>query len=606
MQNDSNLMKGGLTRRSRIEKLLTGYVPFPMCIIDEHGKVIKASKQISQVFKYDNIRDADIFALTNIKVSDFFDTDFNSKNITIQRNEKNFRISVQSVDITAQKHLAIYFFDITGYESVMSKYATERPCVAIINVDNYDELTASTAEEKKLTLSTEIDKMIRAWAAKGEAVIVRYKANLYMMVLEKSYLDKIVESKVSILDDIRNIETEADFPVTLSIGLGAGGETLAKTEAYALSALDLALGRGGDQAVVKTDKDLEYFGGKMQTVEKGNKGKSRIIAHAVQQLMEEANKVVIMGHKNPDMDAFGAAVGMYRIAKNLGKDAYIVINNYYDTLAYVYDQIKSTEQYQMINSEKAMTLVDRNTLLIVVDTHRPSLTECKELLDLTGKIVVIDHHRKAEEFIEGAILYYMEPYASSTCELVTEMLQYSADKKSIGKLEAEVLLAGISMDTNRFAIKTGVRTFEAASWLRRLGADTAMVKRFFQTDIDVFKIRAACIANSEVDENGMAYSKSPVIHPDIQVINAQAADELLTIKNVKASFVAGKNTAGLTIISARSLGELNVQTIMEKLGGGGHLTTAGAQVDMSPDEALEKIREITQALFEKDNGEKEK
>lgn len=596
---------GVLTRRSRVEKLLTGYVPFPMCIINEQGKVIKASKYISEVFKYDSIKDADIFALTNIKVADFYAEDFNEKGYTIERNEKTFRLRSQLLDITNEKHLALYFFDITQQDEIKGKYEEEKTCIAIINVDNYDELTASTAEDKKLILSTEIDKMIRQWAAKGDATIVRYKANLYFMVLQKSYLTKILESKVSILDDIRHIETEADFPVTLSIGIGAGGENLVKTEAYALSALDLALGRGGDQAVVKTESVLEYFGGKMQTVEKGNKGKSRIIAHAVHQLMEESNKVVIMMHRNPDMDAFGAAIGMYRIAKNRGKDAYIVINNYYDTLAYVYEQIKQTEQYQMITSEKAMNIVDRNTLLIVVDTHRPSLTECKELLDMTQKIVVIDHHRKAEEFIEGAILYYMEPYASSTCELVTEMLQYSGDKKSIAKLEAEVLLAGISMDTNRFAIKTGVRTFEAASWLRRSGADTAIVKRFFQTDIDVFKIRAACIANSRVDENGMAFSESPVVHSDIQVINAQAADELLTIKNVKASFVAGRNEQGKTIISARSLGDLNVQTIMEKLGGGGHLTTAGAQVDMSPSEALEEIQQITNAIFEAKNSKKE-
>lgn len=596
---------GVLTRRSRVEKLLTGYVPFPMCIINEQGKVIKASKYISEVFKYDSIKDADIFALTNIKVADFYAEDFNEKGYTIERNEKTFRLRSQLLDITNEKHLALYFFDITQQDEIKGKYEEEKTCIAIINVDNYDELTASTAEDKKLILSTEIDKMIRQWAAKGDATIVRYKANLYFMVLQKSYLTKILESKVSILDDIRHIETEADFPVTLSIGIGAGGENLVKTEAYALSALDLALGRGGDQAVVKTESVLEYFGGKMQTVEKGNKGKSRIIAHAVHQLMEESNKVVIMMHRNPDMDAFGAAIGMYRIAKNRGKDAYIVINNYYDTLAYVYEQIKQTEQYQMITSEKAMNMVDRNTLLIVVDTHRPSLTECKELLDMTQKIVVIDHHRKAEEFIEGAILYYMEPYASSTCELVTEMLQYSGDKKSIAKLEAEVLLAGISMDTNRFAIKTGVRTFEAASWLRRSGADTAIVKRFFQTDIDVFKIRAACIANSRVDENGMAFSESPVVHSDIQVINAQAADELLTIKNVKASFVAGRNEQGKTIISARSLGDLNVQTIMEKLGGGGHLTTAGAQVDMSPSEALEEIQQITNAIFEAKNSKKE-
>lgn len=606
MQTNKGLSRGEITRRSRVEKLLTAYVPFPMCIINEQGKVIKASKKIADVFKYDSIKDADIFALTSIKPSEFFAEDFNSKSLTIDKNEKKFNLQVQIIDFAVEKHVAVYFFDITKLTEIEDKYKEEKPCIAIINVDNYDELAASTAEEKKLTLNTDIDKMIRQLAAKGNAVIVRYKANLYMMIMEKTYLKKLVEAKFSILDDIRSIETEADFPVTLSIGIGADGENFVKTEEFALSALDLALGRGGDQAVLKTKQVLEYFGGKMQTVEKGNKGKSRIIAHAVQQLMDEANRVVIMGHRNPDMDAFGAAIGMYRFAKLRGKDAYIVINNYYDTLSYVYNQVKATEQYQMINTEKALTLVDRNTLVIVVDTHRPSLVESKELLELTQKIVVIDHHRKAEEYIEGAILYYMEPYASSTCELVTEMLQYSGEKKTIVKLEAEVLLAGISMDTNRFAIKTGVRTFEAASWLKRSGADTAIVKKFFQTDIDAFKLKASCIANAKVDENGMAYSVSSEVHPDIQVINAQAADELLTIKNVKASFVAGKNEAGRTIVSARSFGDLNVQTIMEKLGGGGHLTTAGAQVDESPEEALEKIRQITEAIFEEEKEKKEK
>lgn len=606
MQTNKGLSMREMTRRSRVEKLLTAYVPFPMCIINEQGKVVKASKKIADVFKYDSIKDADIFALTSIKSSEFFAEDFNSKSFTIDKNEKKFNLQVQIIDFAVEKHVAVYFFDITKLTEIEDKYKEEKPCIAIINVDNYDELAASTAEEKKLTLNTDIDKMIRQLAAKGNAVIVRYKANLYMMIMEKNYLEKLVEAKFSILDDIRSIETEADFPVTLSIGIGADGENFVKTEEFALSALDLALGRGGDQAVLKTKQVLEYFGGKMQTVEKGNKGKSRIIAHAVQQLMDEANRVVIMGHRNPDMDAFGAAIGMYRFAKLRGKDAYIVINNYYDTLSYVYNQVKATEQYQMINTEKALTLVDRNTLVIVVDTHRPSLVESKELLELTQKIVVIDHHRKAEEYIEGAILYYMEPYASSTCELVTEMLQYSGEKKTIVKLEAEVLLAGISMDTNRFAIKTGVRTFEAASWLKRSGADTAIVKKFFQTDIDAFKLKASCIANAQVDENGMAYSVSPEVHPDIQVINAQAADELLTIKNVKASFVAGKNEAGRTILSARSFGDLNVQTIMEKLGGGGHLTTAGAQVDESPEEALEKIRQITEAIFEEEKEKKEK
>lgn len=585
-----------VTTEKRIEKLLSAYVPLPMCIINAQGKVTRASNKIDEVFKYDGIKDADIFALTGIKHGEFFSEGVNEKFLTLSRNDRIFRIQVGYIGNEEKKRAIIYFYDITNYETLKNMYNDERICMATINVDNYDELTSSTSEEKRLALSTDIDKAVRQWAARGNASITRYKESMYFMVFENAYLDKIVENKFAILDDIRAIETEADFPVTLSIGIGAGGKHPVQIDQYAVAALDLALGRGGDQAVVKKGAKIEYYGGKMQTVEKGNKGKSRIIAHAIRQLVDQSSKVIIMGHRNPDMDSFGSALGIFRIVANRNKDAYIVINNYFETLAEIYNQAKDTEIYHFINSEKAISMMDKDTLLIVLDTHRPSLTECKELLSLTEKIVVIDHHRKAEEYIENATLYYMEPYASSTSELVTEILQYSGDKKNVAKLEVEGLLAGISMDTNRFAVKTGVRTFEAASWLRRSGADTTTVKRFFQTDAEAFKIKAKCIAEAEIKENGIAYSVSHGHHPDIQVINSQAADELLSVKNVRASFVAGRDERGTTVISARSLGEMNMQTIMEKLGGGGHLTTAGAQVECTPEEALQKIEEIVNSL----------
>lgn len=581
-----------ITTEKRIETLLSSYVPLPMCIINQQGKVTRASKKIDDVFKYDGIRDADIFALTGIKNGEFFAEDANEKFLTLSRNEKIFRIQVEQIGSEEQKRAIIYFYDITSHEVLKNMYKGEHICMASINVDNYDELTSSTSEEKRLSLSSEIDKTVRQWAARGNAFITRHKESMYVMVFENSYLEKLLENKFAILDDIREIETEADFPITLSIGIGAGGKNPAQTDQYAVAALDLALGRGGDQAVVKKGSKIEYFGGKMQTVEKGNKGKSRIIAHAIRQLIDQSSKVIIMGHRNPDMDSFGSALGLHRIVANRNKDAYIVINSYFETLAEIYNQAKETETYNFINSEKAISMMDKETLLVVLDTHRPSLVECRDLLELTEKIVVIDHHRKAEEWIENATLYYMEPYASSTSELVTEILQYSGDKKNVAKLEVEGLLAGISMDTNRFAVKTGVRTFEAASWLRRSGADTTAVKRFFQTDLQEFKIKATAIANANMKENGIAYSISEGNHPDIQVINAQAADELLSIKGVRASFVAGTDEKGITVISARSLGQMNMQLIMEKLGGGGHLTTAGAQVKCSPREALEKIEEI--------------
>ena len=598
-------MPGKITTEKRIEKLLSAYVPLPMCIINQQGKVTRASNKIDEVFKYDGIKDADIFALTGIKHGEFFSEGVNEKFLTLSRNDKIFRIQVGYVGKDEQKRAIIYFYDITNYENLKTMYNDEHICMATINVDNYDELTSSTSEEKRLALSTDIDKAVRQWASRGNASIIRYKENMYFMVFENAYLDKIVENKFAILDDIREIETEADFPVTLSIGIGAGGKHPAQTDQYAVAALDLALGRGGDQAVVKKGSKLEYFGGKMQTVEKGNKGKSRIIAHAIKQLVDQSSKVVIMGHRNPDMDSFGSALGIYRIVANRNKDAYIVINNYFETLAEIYNQARETEFYQFVNSEKAISMMDKDTLLVVLDTHRPSLVECRELLELTEKIVVIDHHRKAEECIDNATLYYMEPYASSTSELVTEILQYSGDKKNVAKLEVEGLLAGISMDTNRFAVKTGVRTFEAASWLRRSGADTTTVKRFFQTDAEAFKIKAKCIAEADIKENGIAYSVSHGHHPDIQVINSQAADELLSVKNVRASFVAGRDERGTTVISARSLGEMNMQTIMEKLGGGGHLTTAGAQVECTPEEALQQIEEIVNSLDSKAANNKE-
>lgn len=585
-----------VTTEKRIEKLLFAYVPLPMCIINQQGKVTRASNKIDEVFKYDGIKDADIFALTGIKHGEFFSEDVNEKVLTLSRNDKIFRIQVGYIGNDDQKRAIIYFYDITNYETLKTMYNDEHLCMATINVDNYDELTSSTSKEKRMSLSTDIDKAVRQWAARGNASITRHKENMYFMVFQNAYLDKIVENKFAILDDIRELETEADFPITLSMGIGAGGKNAAQTDQYAIAALDLALGRGGDQAVVKKGSKLEYFGGKMKTVEKGNKGKSRIIAHAIKQLVDQSSKVIIMGHRNPDMDCFGSALGIYRIVANRNKDAYIVINNYFETLTEIYNQAKETEFYNFVNSEKAISMVDKDTLVIVVDTHRPSLVECKELLELTDRVVVIDHHRKAEECIENATLYYMEPYASSAAELVTEILQYSGDKKDVAKLEVEGLLAGISMDTNRFAVKTGVRTFEAASWLRRSGADTTTVKRFFRTDAEAFKIKARCIADAKINENGIAFAISTGDHPDIQVINSQAADELLSVKGVKASFVTGIDENGTTVISARSLGEMNMQTIMEKLGGGGHLTTAGAQVECTPEEALKQIEDIVNLM----------
>ena len=575
----------------RVEKLLAHFSVMPMCVINAQGKVTRASKKIAEVFKYDGIVDADIFALTGIKLADIIKAAGEEDALHLKRNDKIFKIVTGFIGEGENTSILLYFVDVTSFENLKDLYNDDKACVAIISVDNFDELTASAGDDRELALSTEIDRLIRGWGARLEAAVVRYREHLYEMFFTHKNYKKLVEHKFSILDEAREIEAEADFPVTLSIGIGIGGKSPAECDTYAEDALDLALGRGGDQAVVKNVRNFEYYGGKTQSVERGFKGKSRIIAHALKTVMGQSSRVFIMGHKNPDMDSFGASLGVYRVARSIDKDAYIVINAYNDALTDILEDARQTGEYQFVSTEKALSLADGNSLVVVVDTHRPSLVESMELIEKTERTVVIDHHRRAEDALPNLILSYMETYASSSSELVTEVVQYACEKKVLTKMEADALLAGIMVDTNRFAVKAGVRTFEAASWLRRAGADLEKVRRYFQADAESFRVRASCIANAQFYEGGIAMSICPGCNENSQIINSQVADELLTIKGIKASFVAGRNESGQTVVSARSLGGINVQVIMEKFGGGGHLNTAGAQVEASPEEILMQIKQ---------------
>lgn len=578
----------------RIEKLLAHYSIVPTCIINQLGKVTRANSKIAEVFKYDGITGNDIFALTGIKVQDFIKAAEDGSFIVFKRNDKAFKIQAGFVGEGETATIMLYFLDITSFENLKDMYTDNQPCIALINVDNFDELMNSAGEGRELAVSAEIDKHIRAWAEELGAAIARYRDHLYEVVLTHKNYKTLVANKFEILDEIRQIETEIDFPATLSIGIGIGGKTTRECEDYAQGALDLALGRGGDQAVVKNVANLEYYGGKSQSVEKGFKGKSRIIAHALKLLMTQSSKIFIMGHKNPDLDSFGAVLGIYRMARIVGKEAFIVLNAYNDTMVDMIEDAKRTEEYGFISTEKALSLADDHSLVVVVDTHRPQLVESIELVEQVKRTVVIDHHRRAEDVLPHQIMSYMESYASSASELVTEVVQYANEKskkKILTKLEADALMAGIMVDTNRFAVKAGVRTFEAASWLRRAGADLVNVRRYFQADSESLRVKALCLANAKFYEGGVAMSVCPGENINSQIVNSQVADELLTIKGIKASFVAGRNEHGKTVISARSLGDINVQVVMEKFGGGGHLNTAGAQVDDTPEEILEKIKE---------------
>lgn len=575
----------------RIEKLLSYYSPMPMCVVNAQGKVTRASRRIDEVFKYDGIVGADIFALTGIKLQEITGAAEENTVLYLKRNDRNFKVVPGMIGSGETEAILLYFVDVTSYETLKDLYNDEKACVMVINVDNFDELTSSAGEAREMQISTEIDKLIRTWCTKLEASVTRFREHLYQVILTQKNYRQLVNSRFTILDQAREIETEADFPVTLSIGIGIGGKSPAETDLYAQDALDLALGRGGDQAVVKNVRNFEYYGGKSQSVERGYKGKSRIIAHALKTLMSQSSKVFIMGHRNPDMDSLGASLGIHRVAASMGKESYIILDSYNEALISIAEDAKATGDYEFVSSDKALSLADETSLVVVVDTHRPGLVASMDVINKVNRTVVIDHHRRAEDALPNQLLSYMQSYASSASELVTEVVQYACDKKVLTKMEADALLAGIMVDTNRFAVKAGVRTFEAASWLRRAGADLEKVRSYFQSDADSFRTRAFCVANAKIYDDGIAMSICPGQDPNAQIVNSQVADELLSVKGVKASFVAGQDENGQTVVSARSLGDINVQVVMEKFGGGGHFNTAGAQVDMMPEQILRQIKE---------------
>ncbi len=581
----------------QFKKIITEYNPVPSCIIDKDGRIVCANSNMSQVFLYDDIEGTSFFALTGIKYDALVSSIESGEDLIIERNERKFKILVNKIsDNNSEEALLILFIDITSYEELKEEYNDREICAILINVDNYDELHATNSDKNLSTIHNNVNGLILDWADEMDASANRLSPSLYILFAERGKVNTSMEEKFPILDKAHEIETESDFPISLSLGIGMGGKNLGETEDFAEAAMDLALGRGGDQAVVKNENTVEYFGGVLQSVEKSNKGKSRVVAHALKQLIKHADGIFIMGHKYPDMDAFGAALGINRFCALEGKSTYIIINEYNDALKAMYETAKATENYRFINNKKALELANKNSLVIVLDTNRESLVECPELLEVCNKIAVIDHHRRAEDYIKDATLYYVESYASSTCELVAEMIQATAPKRTLVKLEAEAMLAGMTIDTNRFAVKTGVRTFEAAAWLRRSGADTTEVKKYFQTELEDFKVRAQGVADAEFYKGGYAISICQGARQDAQVIDAQVADELLTVKGVKATFVIGTNQFNQTVVSARSLGEVNVQVIMEKFGGGGHLTTAGAQVEDSPEEVKEKLLEVIEEL----------
>ncbi len=568
-------------------------IPVPHITIDRQGKVLSANEHMGEVFLYEGIVGADVFTLTGFKAQDLFDIAENRKYPILSRNEKKFKV-VPYHETDDENVLAVVFLDVTGFEELKDRYNDEKPCIAKIQIDNYDELIEAQLENGSANLAAAIEKIIRDWANGLNASVGRIKNNKYMVWFAQGNLEKEGFRKFEILDEVRKLNSGTDFPASLSIGIGVGGKTMDITEDYADGALDMALGRGGDQAVIKHINKTEYYGGKLQSVEKRNKGKSRIVGHALTLLISQASRIFIMGHRYTDMDSFGAALGIARLCMVNGKNPYIVIENPNESLEDLLSQARDSGKYNLIGCERAISMCEKDSLVIVVDTHRPDIVQCPELLKISEKQVVIDHHRKMEPSIEFPLLNYMESYASSASELVTEMLEYMLPRREMDKLEAEALLAGIIVDTNYFSSRTGVRTFEAAAWLRRQGADPTEVKRFFQEAPDYARMKGKALSEAVIMGNGIALASFDEKRSDAQLLCAQLADRLLSLKGIRASFACGRNMDRRTVISARSLGDVNVQVIMEKMGGGGHLNNAGAQVDLSVEGAIKKIMEITE------------
>ena len=581
-------------------------IPLPACIVDTDGCVKAANALMKDVFTYEGITEQNFFALTGVKPKDLVASSMDEEKpeIEIERNSQHFVLRTNN-EPKEDEDLFVYFINVTERDNLRKERHQEQVCILYISIDNYDEMMSSTTEDSRLAVPTEVDRIVRKWASQYDSSIETIDEDSYMMTVYRKDADQIIESRFSVLDEVRKIDTKVDFPVSLSIGMAIGLNSLKSTKELAEAALELALGRGGDQAVVKNNDRTHYYGGRLQSMEKNNKGKSRIIAHALKQLIMESSNVLIMGHRWPDMDCFGSAIGAYKICRYYEREAYIVVDNYNEALQTVYQQASDLECYNIITSEKAMEIKDEKTLLIIVDVNRPAMVENSELLEQDLRVVIVDHHRLSDDSIQNPTLAYIESYASSASELMTEIIQYTASKRLVNKFEAEVLLAGITVDTNSFSSKTGVRTFEAAAWLRRAGADTTEVKRFFQSEAITFQSKADAIANAEYLDNGVVIATSKGYSTEAQIINAQVADELLSVKGVRAVIALGKNDMNKTVISARSLGEVNVQMLMERFNGGGHHTSAGAQVDATPEEVIEEIREILPEFMEDDKKEEE-
>lgn len=565
--------------------------PFPLIIMETDGNIIWKSSKFNSEFM-----DVDINSYMNdlsIELRSDIESREDKKNRDIVRQitigNRIYKIIGRYVDFKNKDRdkkgkkeymIILHFIDDTENVKLQKEYKDSKSCVGIIMVDNYEETIRGLDASEKPIVTAEIDKKMYDWASLTNGVLIKSDRDRYVYLFEQRYLETLKEDKFSILDKIKEIDTKEKVQFTLSIAVSNEGLTDKQKYESAQGAMDVVLGRGGDQAVIRENEIYKFFGGRAEEVEKRTKVKARVVAHALENLIKESKKVMIMGHNNPDMDSIGSCMGIYRLAKTLDTNAYIVSSEDVPALKAFNRELDKDSEYEdvIINKEVAMENIDEDTLLVVVDTHKVNYVDAPELLKEVKKIVIVDHHRRSADYIENATLMFQEVYASSAAELVTELLQYAETKINLKTIEAESLYAGIMMDTKNFTFKTGVRTFEAAAYLRRCGVDIIRVKKWFQSDLKSFNTIADIVKRADIVNTTIAISIYDKTSKEASLICAKAADELLTISDITASFVLG-NTGEKICISGRSIGDINVQVILEKLGGGGHITLAGAQVE---------------------------
>ena len=600
---------------SQVQRRLLKELAVPYAVMDSEGMILWANDEFMDLAgmlpKQKRIREIipEITAENMPSVED-------DVSLHVEINGRNYEVCLRVVntpsfdeDILWQENhkssdelVALYLYDETDIVTLQKENQDQRLITGLLYIDNYEEVFESIDEVRRSLLTALVDRKINKFMLSIDAIIKKLEKDKYMFVFQHKYLAQLEASKFSLLEEVRGSSIGNDAPiVTISMGLGVNADSYLGGYEMARGAIDLALGRGGDQAVVKDGNKISYYGGTNVQVEKTTRVKARVKAHALKEFVEGKDKVVIMGHSIGDIDSLGSAIGVYRIAKTLNKKAHIVINEITSSIRPMLVKFQDNPDYEedmFIGSTKAQEIVDDNTLLVVVDVNRPNYTECEALLSMTRTIVILDHHRQTGEAIPNAVLSYIEPYASSACEMVAEILQYIGEGLKLKSLEADAMYAGMMIDTNNFLTKTGVRTFEAAAYLRRNGADVTRIRKMFRTDLPEYHARAKAVAMAEIFEGRFAFaiSESEMVDSPT-VVAAQTANELLNINEVMASFVFTQ-FSGKVYVSARSIDEVNVQVVMEKLGGGGHISVAGAQFeDCDVQTAIERVKDVLRQMI---------